>query len=256
MVMMAAGGFFFMKFVGDELLGPVLDPIFGAPAGTAVPEEMTPVVMRTVPAGAKVKIDGTGIDGRTPMLREMKLTPGEHEAVFIIDGEEAARETFTVDASTTSVVLSEALTESGSVRVETRPVGATVLLDGEEVGKSPIELPKVSYAKAHRIEATKSGYASAKVTVPRDRPLKWSVELALAREGPKGRVVVMTHPSSQLSVDGQSVGGSGPSTLDLPIGDHTLVLAVPGLGVERKYRIEVPDSGVGRYYFDLTAGAQ
>jgi hypothetical protein len=30
---------------------------------------------------------------------------------------------------------------------------------------------------------------------------------------------------------------------------------VPGMGVEARYKIDVPESGTARYYFDLTAGA-
>jgi hypothetical protein len=252
MLMMAAGGFFFMKLIGDELLAPVL----GAPGGAEETVAKTPIILRSHPSGATVTIDGKAVPGQTPMLHEMELTPGDHEAVFSLDGDEAVRKKFTVAEGDSNVVLSEALKSSGVVKVTTRPAGAKLYLDGDEVGSGSMELPKVSYAKEHVLEAKKDGYASAEVKIPSDRPLVYEVELTLSREGPKGRVVVMTHPASELMVDGQTVGGSGPGTLDLPIGGHVLSLAVPGLGVERKYQIEVPDSGVGRYYFDLTTGAQ
>ena len=242
-LLMMTAGFLAMKFVGN----PLLD------GGKETTTATTPIVLRSTPTGASVTIDGTALEGKTPMLVERALTEGEHKVEFTKDDAKVSS-SFTFKKDQRAVFLSVPLREKGPVLVKLRPRSAKVFVDGEPV--NDLEKLELSFKQDHKLEARKAGYKSASTTVPADRALEHKVELTLVKEGPKGRVIVLTHPNSDLVVDGQAVAQSGMSEVELPVGPHTLSLAVSGLDVEREYQIEVPETGVGRYYFDLTAGAQ
>jgi hypothetical protein len=150
----------------------------------------------------------------------------------------------------------EALQSGGQVRVETRPKGATVLLDGKVVGEAPLTIDDVSYERRHRLEARLDGYLAETVALPTDRPPLHVVKLRLSRGGKVGRVALLTHPSSEVWLDNKRLGPSSHEPLSVPVGEHEVRFVVPGLGVDVTYHIEVPEQGQARYYFDLTSSGE
>lgn len=117
-----------------------------APERDATPGRLT---VRSTPSGAAVHVDGR-LRGRTPLvlgdlpLRVVRVTvvrdgyePDERRVAL-----SAARPAVTVDARLTAVAPAVVAT-TGSLVVESRPLGATVFLDGQAIGVTPLSLPEL-----------------------------------------------------------------------------------------------------------------
>jgi serine/threonine protein kinase len=117
-----------------------------APARDMAPGRLT---IRSTPAGAAVRVDGR-LRGRTPLvlrdlpLRVVRVTvvregyqPDDRRVAL-----SAARPSVTVDAELSPVAPAVVAT-TGALVVDSRPVGATVFLDGRAVGVTPLSLPVV-----------------------------------------------------------------------------------------------------------------
>ena len=122
-----------------------------SPAPPAQARDTAPgrLTVRSTPSGATVRIDGR-LRGRTPLvLRDMPLRvvrvtvardgyqPDDRRVAF-----SAARPAVTVDAQLSPTTPAVVAT-TGGLLVESRPVGATVLVDGRAVGVTPLSLPAV-----------------------------------------------------------------------------------------------------------------
>lgn len=243
----SAAGFFV-----TSLLAPFLEEALGGD----VPRGAVALLATTYPPGAKVSIDGTPVPGRTPLLADVDLTPGKHEVTLTLpDGEETTTRVKLAEGQT-SLTVRESLIDGGEVKVETRPKGATILLDGEKVGESPLTLDDVPYDRVHQLEARRDGYLSETVELATDRPPLHVVKLRLQKAGKVGKVVLLTHPASEVWLDGKLARQTGNDEMSAPVGEHDVRFLVPGLGVDVTYNIEVPEAGVSRYYFDLTSGGE
>ncbi len=95
-------------------------------------------VVSAVPEG-KVFIDGENV-GMVPQERE--LPAGEHFVVVEKDGYKKFEEKVNLEAGQTITITAE-LAAVGSLRVLSTPSGADVLLDGESVGSTPLNIEDV-----------------------------------------------------------------------------------------------------------------
>jgi serine/threonine protein kinase len=212
------------------------------------------VLVSTNPPGASVTLDDRPLPGRTPLLVDVDLEPGDHELRLNLPGEDTVRTTVELPKGQRFLAVRETLVEGGEVRVKTKPAGATIFLDGKEVGTSPATLPDVSYEREHRLEARLDGYVTATKVLATDRPAVHIETLKLAKAGRVGKVIIYTNPTADVYIGGKRLGRSGPERLSAPAGEHEVLLAIPGLAVEARYQIEIPADGVGNYYFDLSTG--
>lgn len=241
-----------VSFYVTSMLAPLLDEALG----DDVPQGAVAFLATTYPPGAKVLVDGAPLPGRTPLLADVDLTPGKHEVLLSLPGGEETKTSVTVEAGQRWLSVRESLASGGEVRIETRPKGARIRLDGKAVGESPLTLEDVSYDGAHRIEAKLDGYLAQQVELPTDRPPVHVVKLRMQKAGKMGKVVFVTQPTSEVWLDGKALGQAGLEERRAPVGDHEARFLVPGLGVDVTYNVEVPESGVARYYFDLTSGGE
>lgn len=239
-------------FAITAALSPLLDEALGGPAA----EGGVTVLATTYPPGASVTIAGQPLPGRTPLLANVELSPGSHEVELTLPSGESTKRTVQLAERQRSLTLRESLVSGGEVKVETVPKGARVFLDGREVGKSPITLEDVGYEQPHELEARLDGYEGEKVTLPTDRPPVHVVKMRLSRVGKLGKVVLLTQPVAEVWVDGKPAGQSGIEERSAPVGEHEVRFLVSGLGVDVTYNIEVPETGVASYYFDLSSGGE
>ena len=108
------------------------------------------LLVRTVPAGAAVTVDGVS-RGETPLSLE-DVAYGEHEVGVGLTGFGSESQRVTISATETVATVGLALTptgdlgtrpgaaETGSLDVASRPAGARVLVDGEFTGATPTRL--------------------------------------------------------------------------------------------------------------------
>lgn len=103
--------------------------------------------IRSTPAGAAVRVDGR-LRGRTPLvirdlpLRVVRVTlqrdgyqPDDRRVAL-----SAARPAATVESTLTPVKAAAPAETTGTLVVESRPVGATVYVDGQAIGVTPLSV--------------------------------------------------------------------------------------------------------------------
>ncbi len=130
------------------------------------------IVVRSTPSGARVFIDGRDV-GRTPVTTR-NLTRGDHDVRIAREGYTTVERRVTVTAvkPASSVTVALARTTSaapmptsevtseralGSLGVDSRPVGASVFVDGKLIGTTPLLLPSVEPGE-HDVRLEREGY--------------------------------------------------------------------------------------------------
>jgi len=123
------------------------------------------LLVKSTPSGAQVRVDGR-VRGKTPLiLRDLPLKVvrvtvehggfhAEEQRVALT----AARPTVTVDAKLTPLAPPAPVATTGSLLIESRPTGARVFLDGQDLGTTPVSVPEVAPG-AHRVRIEMAGFS-------------------------------------------------------------------------------------------------
>ncbi|HHO47470.1 MAG TPA: PEGA domain-containing protein [Desulfobacteraceae bacterium] len=190
---------------------------------------------------AEVFIDGAAA-GRTPLHR-IRVPAGEHRLLIRKDRYVDLETTITVEGLAREQRFDFALTPNWSaVSLTTSPEGATVLIDGEEKGDTPVtvELP----AGAHRIEYRREGYAPLAVEL--DVPAGGSLAppAPVLRPAPALLSLDSSPSGATVTVDG-AFQGTTPLELELsPDEEHTLTLSRQGhANIVRTVRLAPGENG-------------
>jgi hypothetical protein len=162
-------------------------------------------IQSTIP-NAEVFVDGSSL-GRAPVDRN-DLDPGKHYVVVHRDGyTDFKREVVLVENQ--PVVLVADLTATGSLRILSTPEGAEVRLDGELVGRTPVQHDGVGSGD-HIVEFRLKGYFDHKETmkVEGGREKVFSVDLKLIPTGPSpDQVAKRKQGMSSFGARANPVGG-------------------------------------------------
>ena len=130
---------------------PPAEPAAAKPAPARASAPAGRLLVRSTPSGAQVRVDGR-VRGKTPLvLRDMPLrvmrVSIEHSG-FQPDlrrvALSAAQPTVTVEAKLTPNAPATPEATTGSLLIESRPSGATIFVDGREIGATPLSLPGLS----------------------------------------------------------------------------------------------------------------
>ena len=215
------------------------------------------------PSGATVLIDGSSVEGATP-LTVPELQPGvEHSVSITRDGYQTHNQQLVLQAGDLhemAVTLERTPLAEGQARlvVRTTPESASVEVGGEtyESG-SPYEL--VLPAGETRVTIAASGYEELvrQVTLPGGREVELPVELERssrrsggsmrrqpmeetpAPSGGPGQLTFDARPWCNVSVDGRSLGQTPIVNRSLPAGPHRVTCTNPELGVTRNVSITI-----------------
>jgi hypothetical protein len=129
------------------------------------------------------------------------------------------------------------LAQSGSLKIDTNPQGALVLIDGVHRGQTPAEIPLDP--GQHRVEIQNDGQSrTLEVSIASGATSSQYLEL------PKtnvlyGQLQVSTEPSgARVSVDGQPRGTSPVILSDLTPGDHVVTVETDSNSVSQAVKIE------------------
>jgi hypothetical protein len=114
-------------------------------------------VVTPVP-NAEVFVDGASA-GPAPFDRN-DLAPGKHFVIVRARGFAEYKREVDLDPATPTTLSAE-LSASGTVKILSNVSGATVLVDGQVVGKTPVVLDNIA-AGEHLVEVKQSGYVDAK----------------------------------------------------------------------------------------------
>ena len=160
-----------------------------------------PIDIRTEPAGARVSIDGNFV-GVSPL--SIPVLKGRREIRVSLDG--FVEETRFVNVSLTetpelpTIHLSK---NPGMLSIDSVPLGASVLVDGQFRGNTPITLG-VSPDKNHTIRLSHPGYESVTRMVSLQADAKESLALNLPEV--RGLVEITSSPEANVFVHGRPIG--------------------------------------------------
>jgi serine/threonine protein kinase len=175
--------------------GPTADvqkpgPRSTSPAATRVADVRGRIVVRSVPSGAIVRVDGR-LYGETPLtVRDLVLGP--HSVQIARPGYVPRTDRVNLTSGSPSQTVSvqleagvdttKATATVGSVFVDSRPRGAQVTIDGRDAGVTPVQIPEVSLGR-HSVRLELAGFKTltADVVVTPGTPAKLAVTLEQVR---------------------------------------------------------------------------
>ncbi len=175
------------------------------------------------PAGAQVHVDGEPL-GNTPLTTE--LLQGEHTIRLQLPLFKVLTRELTVVAGAPLVLDTLALEPAdGQVALDSVPDSATVQLDGDYHGTTPILLT-LSSTREHRLKLSKPGYTTLEQRLQVQPEEQQTLKLKLDAE--YGTVFVTSVPAdAELRVDGEPLGRA-TRRLRLSTRPHQLEIYKPG----------------------------
>ncbi len=139
--------------------------------------------IQTTPPGARVTLDKED-RGETP-LALTNLSIGEHHLRIALDGYLPLEKTVTVQDQQTTTVQEDLMKAEGELICISVPGGATITLDGRELGVTPRTLSEVPVGR-RTLRLTMAGYEPWEATVPVVHGEMTKVEVALIRSEQAG----------------------------------------------------------------------
>jgi formylglycine-generating enzyme required for sulfatase activity len=197
------------------------------------------------PSGAELSIDGTR-SGTTPHSGE--LIEGRRVVKLTRNGYKPWVQTLKVVAGTPVKLGTVVLTEAdGQLHLDSTPPGASVTLDDNFVGHTPLELA-VAPGKAHRLHLLAEGYLPAERDLNLAAAAMESLQVTLEAELANVQFIT-TPPEAELLIDGEP-RGSANQTLALPTREHEVMVRAlghatyttritPRKGVEKRFKIRL-----------------
>lgn len=124
------------------------------------------------------------------------------------------------------------------VKIESEPSGATLILNGKQVGKTPYTLKDPAYGK-YLVQLSKGNYESAdRILVINDQS---SPETVIKLEQVKGLVLIETTPvGAEVTVNGVFKGKTPLLSTELPSGSHKIGFMLQGYD-PRELQLEILD---------------
>ncbi|MFH0883703.1 MAG: PEGA domain-containing protein [bacterium] len=211
----------------DEVLSVSMKQVAYMISGLAAPSSeyqpafpTTPVTrakgdlfVKSDPDGAEIFIDGEKRQGITPLFLE-GLSAGPHQIRLEKGNLVGAASVFVAADQTTRTTIK---LEQGmaSLRVISDPFDATVILDGETVGVTPLTLNSVS-AGQHTVRLELNDYSPHEETLSLGAGESKRVEVSLKKAG--GLIIVTSNLArAEVTVNGKS------KTVDFPFRSSTLL---------------------------------
>lgn len=227
-----------------------LDKWRSAPAGNqaaAVTSPAPPATQGTVqvnsqPDGARVIIDGAA-RGVTPL--RLMLAAGSH--VIEVEHQETRRSMpLTLEAGATSSHYFDFTTAppapvTGRLEITSDPPGATVTIDGQLRGLTPLVLATMPPGSHRVVVANREMTSTRTVSVTAGATSTLLVPLARA-VATTGFVSVQSPVDLEVFLDGKKIGSS-LANVRLPVGRHTLDLVNTSLEFRTSVGVDVPAGG-------------
>jgi len=178
------------------------------------------------PSGANVTVDGES-KGTTPVV--ITLPPGSYEVVVELDGYRTETRTVPLTAGTQKTE-NFALTEvpSGTLNITSNPSGATILIDGNDRGRTPQSSLRVSTGQ-HRVEIRQNGYESYTQNVNVMRGRRTEISATLERSGQASIRLNSNFNGALVYIDGVQHSATTPvDNISLRPGPHTISVKARG----------------------------
>ncbi|MDX1385161.1 MAG: PEGA domain-containing protein, partial [Thermoanaerobaculia bacterium] len=181
------------------------------------------------PSGASIRIDGEPV-GETPLVAEVGA--GSHQVEVRLDGHKPYRSDLLVQANVPRQLPTIVLQPSdGVLIVATRPAEATVSIDGDYAGLTPLDV-ELEPGRAYEIGISKLGFESATETVRIETGRTRNLEIELVPR--YGEIEIAARPAdAEVVINGESRGRAG-QTLRLQAVPHEIVVRKEGFETFRQ----------------------
>ncbi|MCW8126506.1 PEGA domain-containing protein [Microbulbifer halophilus] len=175
------------------------------------------------PPGATVTVEGEVL-GRTPL--EAELIQGDRVVEISMPDHKTAEIPVAVTAGVEQRLAPVDLgAADGILQVASTPVGASVTVDGEFRGRTPMELALTSGTE-HQLRFFKDGFSSVERTVQMGAGAERDMTIDL--NAVFGRVRITSSPeSARVYIDGELAGNAG-ETFRLPTRSHEILVRKEG----------------------------
>ena len=186
----------------------------------------------TVPAGADVYLDGSAQGVKTPVT-VTDIPAGEHTFTLKLAGYNDLTGPVTVmGGSTVEVyaVLTPSTPGAGSLYINSTPVNADVILDGQPQNiKTPATITNLT-AGSHEVKLTRTGYEDFTTTVTITAGTTTYLSATMTVLPGIGTLEISSTPAgARVFIDGADVQKVTPATItNLSSGDHTYKLVLSG----------------------------
>ncbi|MEE3279688.1 MAG: PEGA domain-containing protein [Pseudomonadota bacterium] len=182
------------------------------------------VTIPTTPAGAQVLIDGEVSDFLTPGPAE--ILQGEHQVTVALSGYESWSDLIYVQPEERLALAPIQLKKAvATVTINSRPEGASITLDDQYEGVSPLQI-SVSPDEPHHTRISQVGYRPHQQSFTLGSGATKTISIQL--EPLKGEVQIVTDPQdAEVWIDGKRNGNSD-LTLTLTALPHDIELRLDG----------------------------
>ena len=188
--------------------------------------------VNSIPKGANIFLDGIEL-GITPKIIP-QIESGSHKLTLRYPGYETLTKGIMVEEGTTLTISEYLFVKTGSLTILSEPVGATVFIDGEVKGKTPLDLidmPIKDYMVS--VELDKYLKVEGRITVQYASNTTQKYEL----DPQPGKVRLFTDPADANVVikdkrfstkEKYKSGGDGSLLVDLSVGEYKITVNKKG----------------------------
>lgn len=177
----------------------------------------------SIPTGAEILVDGEAV-GQTPLTTEV-LETGTEVSIGARGYKTWTREVTIKAGEQDTYPPVELIVADGTLDISTSPRGASVTIDGQFKGSSPLSVP-LSPLSAHRVELFLEGYRKASRSVNVEPEQQSSLSLSLTPI--IGVIALQVAPADAEVLVNGAVQGSGSRNLSLTAREHTITVRKPG----------------------------
>ena len=200
-------------------------PVVAAPidAGIDAPPARASFQITSSPSGATGTVGGQPF-GPTPS--SIDVAPGDVEVRLEYPGRATYVKVFTVAAGQRVLVDASLPDAPARLVVDSRPPGATVTLDGREVGKTPLTLTDLVAHQGARVTLSHPDFVTVSGTVDLVAGGERRFERTLRPPPPvMGTIKLYIEDGwAHVSLKGKPLGKAPTAALALPVGRHRLTL--------------------------------
>lgn len=210
-----------------------------APTGGAALVER--LVINSEPSGAKVFIGDMEI-GQTP-YRDSLIQPGHHKIKIVAGAEYEDFEKVVRISGDKPIIIEANLLPAGILYLTTQPAGIPVLMDGKEIGVTPITNQKIS-AGRHRFRLQKDGFKDFDTTLIIAQRQTYTISKNLSPM--IGKLKLRAKPYGSIYIDDQLKKSDTdvPVNVDVPSGKRKIKITHPKYGIWEKTISIKPDESL------------
>ncbi len=217
--------------------------------------------MTTTPDGATIDIDNVEV-AKTPLTAPLRVSEGNHIVGAVSQGFAPARKEVVVAGNQDVTLHLDLVPTQGkalaNLTVHSNIADATVRVDNEAVGKTPLATSLTLVAGHHQVELSRPGYSTSRKEVDVGEGATGELDFtlpvdpsALGTEGAE-LAIEASESGTDLTIDGDH-RGPYESPLRLPRGTHHISAVAPGFyPVERDVTLDAGQTNIVRLAYDPT----